>query len=304
MSHSHHSRQDDGDAGSRRLLVVLALNLSITLAQIVGGLLAGSLSLLADAVHNGSDAASLLVSYIARRISRREADPKRTFGYNRAEIIGALINLTTLILIGFYLLGQAINRFFNPQPVEGMVMLVVGGIALVEDAISAYLLYKDAKGSLNIRSAMLHMIGDTLATVGVLVGSVFIILFNIYIVDPIITVLIAVYILAHSYLEIRKAIGILMESAPEGFDFAQMVHDVEAIEGVKSLHHVHLWRLDEARVALEAHVVVVTQSLGEVQQIKQTIREKLTEAYGIEHATLETEVEGRVDHDEKLIQNE
>jgi cobalt-zinc-cadmium efflux system protein len=133
---------------------------------------------------------------------------------------------------------------------------------------------------------------------------VFIILFNIYIVDPIITVLIAVYILAHSYLEIRKAIGILMESAPEGFDFAQMVHDVEAIEGVKSLHHVHLWRLDEARVALEAHVVVVTQSLGEVQQIKQTIREKLTEAYGIEHATLETEVEGRVDHDEKLIQNE
>ena len=160
MGHkAHHPEQ----TGGRNLLWALLLNVGITAAQVVGGLVSGSLSLIADAAHNGSDAAALCVSYGARRISRRPADADRTFGYQRAELIGALINLTTLLVIGVFLLVQAVERFLDPPAVEGRIMLIVGIIAFVEDAISAWLLYGGQKTSLNIRSAFIHMIAAKLS---------------------------------------------------------------------------------------------------------------------------------------------
>lgn len=156
MGHNHTHSNEEGSGG--RLLITLLLNASITVAQIIGGIISGSLSLLADAVHNASDAAAIGVSYLAQRISKKEADRKRTFGYRRAETIGALINLVTLVVISLYLIGHGVERFFNPQEVDGIVMLVVGAIAFVEDLISAMLLYRDSKHSLNIKSAFLHMV--------------------------------------------------------------------------------------------------------------------------------------------------
>lgn len=299
--HGHGLHRHGEDTGGRNLLIALVLNVGITAAQIVGGLLSGSLALLADAAHNGSDAASLGVSYAARRIARRPADERRTFGYNRAEVVGALINLTTLFVIAVFLISQAIHRFFEPSDVAGSTMLIVGAIAFVEDAVSTWLLYQGAKSSLNIRSAFIHMMGDTLATLGVLVGGFLILRYQIFWIDPAITLAIALYIIVHGALEIRTAIRILMESAPKGFDFERMVREVEALEGVDAIHHVHLWRLDEERVALEAHVAVLEDDLSAIEEIKHRVKCKLRDDFGIAHATLEIEIAGRTGHDARAI---
>jgi cobalt-zinc-cadmium efflux system protein len=279
----------------------LGLNVGITAAQVVGGVIAGSLSLLADAAHNGSDAVSLGTSYTARKIAQRQADPRRTFGYNRVEVVAALINLTVLFVIAAFLLYQAIMRLINPSPVDGTVMLIVGGVAFAEDALSAWLLYEGQKESLNIRSAFIHMIGDTLATVGVIIGAVLVIAYGVHWVDPVITATIAVYLFAHAYHEIRKAIRILIESAPTDFDFDGMVRAVQALEGVQDLHHVHLWRLDEERVALEAHLSILQRDMHAMEAIKRRTKELLREDFDIEHATLEIEVAGQTDHNPSVI---
>ncbi len=305
MGREHsHSHGHEAEVGGTRLLIALVLNLGITAAQIVGGLISGSLSLLADAVHNGSDAAALGVSYGARRVARRKADRTRTFGYHRAELIGAMINLTTLFVIALFLTWQAVSRLLNPPEVGGAVMLVVGAVAFVEDAISAWLLYRGARGSLNIRSAYIHMVGDTLATLGVIVGGVLILLYDIYWVDPLITAAIAVYIFVHSYVEMRRTARILMESAPAGFDFDGMVRAVEAVDGVQDLHHVHLWRLDEERVALEAHVAIAAPSFEMADRLKRQVKELLRRDFGVDHTTLEVECEHCTDPAQPVIAHE
>ncbi len=300
VGHGHsHGHSHGKDASTTRLLIALFLNVGITVAQVVGGLLSGSLSLLADAAHNGSDAASLGISYGARKVAQRPADERRTFGYERAELIGAMINLVTLFVIALYLAWAAVERFFNPEEVAGTTMLIVGAIAFVEDAISVWLLSKDIKGSQNIRAAFIHLVGDTLATVGVMLGAVLIMLYDITWVDPAVTLAIAVYIAVHGYIEIKKTIAILMESAPEGFDLDGMVEAVETMEGVRDVHHVHVWRLDERRVAMEAHVAVegVTE-LSDLDALKTLIKERLKERFGVGHATLELE-HGRCTDDRK-----
>lgn len=293
MAHDHSHHDHGGETSGKNLIIALILNVGITAAQIVGGIISGSLSLLADAAHNGSDAASLGVSYAAQKISRRPADESRTFGYNRAEVIGALINLTTLFVIAVFLIYSAVQRLLSPPEVQGMTMMIVGAIAFVEDAISTWLLYKGSKSSLNVRSAFIHMLGDTLATLGVLAGGFLILQYDVYWVDPAITMAIAVYIMVHGWVEIRKAIRILMESAPKDFDFQRMVAEVEGLEGVDDVHHVHLWRLDEQRVALEAHVAVYKQDLTAIEEIKSRVKTLLHDEFHVEHATLEIEIAGR-----------
>lgn len=299
MDHKHTQSEKNSD---HRLLIAFGLNIALTLTEIIGGLIAGSLSLISDAVHNGSDAASIGISYGAQKVARRKPDRQRTFGYNRAEIIAALINLTTLFVIALFLLWQAINRFFNPQPVDGVLMLIVGAIAFVEDAISAYLLYKGSKESLNVRSAFIHLLSDTLATLGVVIGGLLVMLYNIYIVDPIITALIAVYIMIHGYIEIRKVIYILMESAPKDFDFQGMLTAVEDIEEVQDFHHIHVWRLDESRSALEAHVSINRDDLNSMEHIKSEIKHLLSQQFNVKHTTLEFELDGGTRHDRTIIQ--
>ena len=299
MSHDHEANAAGGhaeghshgkDASTTRLLIALALNVGITVAQVVGGLISGSLSLLADAAHNGSDAASLGISYGARKVSERPADRRRTFGYERAELIGAFINLVTLFVISLYLVYAAVNRFLNPGEVEGTVMLIVGGIAFVEDALSVWLLSKDLKSGQNVRAVFIHLAGDTLATLGVMIGAALIMVYGITWVDPLITLLIAVYIAVHAYVEIRTTIAILMESAPEGFPMDEMTRAVEGMDHVADVHHVHVWRLDEDVTALEAHMAVEgIEELRALDALKGRVKEKLREEYSIGHATLEIE---------------
>ncbi len=294
------AKQDESGGKGRRLLWAVALNVGITVAQVAGGLLSGSLSLLADAAHNLSDAASLGISYGAWRVSRREPDRRRTFGYGRAETVGALINLTTLFVVSLYLGYEAVTRLLNPPEVGGWIMVAVGGVAFVEDAASTWLLWRD-RGSLNIRAAFLHMFADTLATVGVIVGGALILLFGINWVDPLITAAISVYIFIHAWHEIRKAIRVLMESAPAEFDYDRVEKTVCDMEGVVDVHHLHVWQPEEGRVALEAHVAVDLDGLAAADALRQRIETRLREEFDVAHATLQMEPADGIGHERRLV---
>lgn len=293
-----------GESGrGKRLLVALVLNLGITAAQVVGALVSGSLSLLADAAHNGSDAVSLGIAYGAWRLGGRPADARHTFGHRRAETIGALINLTTLLVIGLYLIYRAVDRFLAPEPVQGWTMVIVGGIAFLEDAASVYVLRHD-RGNLNVRSAIIHLVADTLSTIGVIVGGALILLAGLTWIDPAITALIALYVIVYGYREMRRAIGAIMDSAPRDLSVGEVAEAIAAVDGVDVVHHVHLWQPDEERVALEAHVGVSERDLAAAGVIRDRIKRLLRERFQVDHATVELEHAPETEHEPKLLAGE
>ena len=270
-----------------RLVWAVVVNVGLTIAQIVGGILSGSLALIADALHNFSDAASLGLALFARKVGRRPADKLMTFGYGRAEIVAALINLTTLIIVGLYLLVEAMNRYFDPQPIEGWTVVIVAGIALVIDVGTAALVHKGTKGSLNIKAAFLHNVSDALASIGVIVAGTLILLYELYIADLIMTAVIAAYVLYQGFSLMPQTIKLLMGAVPNDVEFDAILHALEGVDGVKSVHHLHIWNLDEHRRALEAHVVPQSESMTEFELVKQRVRARLSVSFSIEHATLE-----------------
>jgi len=285
----HHHHHVDPDAGDGRVLAAVVVNVLLTLAQAVGGILAGSLALVADAIHNLSDAISLGIAYAARKIARRPANPSMSFGYFRAETVAALVNYTTLIIIGLYLVYEAILRFFAPEPVAGWTVVIVAGVALVIDLATAALTYRESKTSVNIRAAFLHNVADALGSVGVLVAGTLVILFNWWIVDPIVTIAIAAYILWMAFAEIGEVIRILMLGAPPHIDQDELARTLCTLPGVEEVHHLHLWQVDERRSSLEAHLVLSDAAFPDAVAIKRAARALLAERFGIRHATLEAE---------------
>lgn len=285
--HSH-----DSDVHGQRLWTAVIVNLVLTLAQVAGGVIAGSLALIADALHNLSDAGSLLLALVARRIARRPADEVMTFGYGRAEIIAALINFTTLIVIGMYLIYEAIARAIDPQPIAGWIVVIVATVALVIDLVTVWLTYTLSRESMNVRAAFLHNVADALASVGVIIAGTLVILFDWRLADPIVTLVIAGYVLYHGVSEIGSAIRILMSGTPVGSDVEETIRVMEAVDGVVSVHHVHLWAIDEHRQSLEAHVETVELSGLAAEALKAETKEALRNRFGIAHTTLELEYVG------------
>jgi len=287
MGHQHN--HDIEAMGDRRLIIAIVINMLLTLAQVVGGIVSGSLALIADALHNFSDAASLLIAWVARKIGRQPADRFKTFGYKRAEVIAALINLVTLVLVGLYLIYEAIWRVFEPQVIEGWMVIIVAGIALVVDVATAILTYSMSKRSMNMRAAFLHNVSDALASVGVIVAGTVILLYGWYWADTLLTLLIAGYVLYQAAILLPDTIHILMEGAPDNISIGDVINVMEKVEGVSNVHHVHLWQLDEHQNALEAHVVI--NDFGETEQIKKTLKLELERVFAIAHSTMEFEID-------------
>ncbi len=285
--HGHH--HIDPGAGDARVAAAIAVNLGLTLAQIVGGVLSGSLALIADALHNLSDAVSLVIAFWARRIARRPADDVMTFGYGRAEVVAALVNYTTLILIGLYLGYAAVARLFAPEPVQGWIVVWVAGIALAVDLVTAALTWRMSKHSVNIRAAFLHNLADALGSVAVIGAGVAVLLFDLAIVDPLVTLGIAGYILWMSATEIGGVIRILMLGAPPDLDTRAVLRHLRGIDGVAGVHHLHLWQVQEHAAALDAHVAVSPGRWSEADAIKARIKTALRDSFGIGHVTLEME---------------
>lgn len=285
--HHHHHHFDIENASEKKLWYAVAANIGLTLAQIIGGIVSGSLALIADALHNFSDAATLILALIAIRIGRKPADEFKTFGYKRAETIAALINLVTLILLGLYLIYEALVRFITPEPIMGWVVIAVAGIALLIDLYTAALTYAQSKTSMNMRAAFLHNLSDAAASVAVIISGIFIVTLGWVYVDALMTLLIAGYVLWHGWHELPKVIHLLMEGTPDGIFIKDIIKDAEAIDNIKDMHHVHVWHIDENRNALEAHVVL--SDLSRMDESKKAIKAMLNEKYGISHSTLEFE---------------
>lgn len=280
---------DPATAGTGRLIAAIAVNVLLTVVQIIGGVVSGSLSLVADAIHNLSDAAALAVALLARRIAGRPADAAHTFGHGRAEMIGALFNLSWLIFIGLFLVFEAVDRMLDPQPVEGWIVVILAGIALVVDVVTAMMTYALSRDSMNIRAAFIHNVADALASVGVIVAGTLILLYDWYLVDAIVTIAIAGYILWHAGREIPAAVHILMQGTPQDLAIDEVTEGLRAAPGVVDIHHVHLWHIDEHRRSLEAHVVIDPADMERMEAIKAELKQRLADAFDVRHSTLEFE---------------
>ena len=298
MGHEHaHMSPDTKD---KRVAVAIWANGILTLAQIAGGIFAGSLALIADAIHNFSDMASLFIAFAARKIARRPADSKMTFGYGRIEVVAALINYTTLIMIGAYLIYEGGMRFIDPPEIKGWWVVWLGIIALVVDGLTALLTYSMQKDSVNIRALFLHNLSDALASVAVIIGGVFILLYDLRWVDPVITIVIASYILYLGLTEIGGSIRTLMLGSPLDIDTDAVILVLTRIEGVVDVHHVHCWQMGEHEASLDAHVVIDADAWDQFEQIKHRLKMVLETEFNIRHSTLEFEHPDHCHQDTKV----
>lgn len=284
--HTH----DVSNLSGKKIFWVTVLNATITIAEIVGGILSGSLALLSDAVHNLSDTVAIGLSYVANRIAQKPKDAKKTFGYQRAEILAAFINATVLLALSTVLIVEAIKRWQSPESINGTLMIIVASIGLVANFVSVFLLKKDSQENLNIKSSYLHLLGDTVSSVGVLVGGVAIMLWGVVWIDPLITLLISLYIIKETWHVIRKTVDILMQSSAP-LDYETIKTGIEKMDKVKNIHHVHSWMTNEKTIYFEAHVDMEDMQLSEAEKVNEKIEDHLKENHGISHVTLQAEVD-------------
>ena len=292
MAHNHQHSHGTEDVSDGVLLWTIIVNLGLSVFEFAAGVISGSVALMADALHNTNDAGALLIAYIARKISRKGADAAYTFGYRRAELIGAMIQLTALILVGLYLVVEAVQRMFQPEPLLGGWIMAAAGVALLVDVVTAWLLWSMSKGSLNVKAAFLHNLTDAGASVAVLAGGAMVYWLDWSWVDPVLTLGIAGYILWMSYGMLKRTVSILMEGTPEDLDLDELLAAAEDVDGVVGLHHLHVWELDEHHRALEAHVVIAEDgNMKALERIKRALKSLLADRFGIAHSTLEMESE-------------
>jgi len=287
MSHSHHHHQD---LKGRNLLISIFLNIIITLAQVVGGLISGSLSLLSDALHNFSDVLSLIVSYVAARLSKKKASLNRTFGYKRAEILAAFVNAMTLMVVAILLIKEAIERFQNPQEIESNLVIWLAIIAILGNGFSVLLLKKDSANNINIKSAYLHLLTDMMASVAVLVGGLLMKYYQLFWVDSVLTLLIALYLIFVGYDLLKNSTNMLMLFTPKHIDLRAVVRRVNALDKVKKLHHVHIWNLSDEELHLEAHLDLEENlTTTEFNALLLNIEDLLEKEFNINHITIQPE---------------
>jgi len=303
MSEHNHHHHHHGEVSGKKLLFTIVLNLIITIAEIVGGLLSGSLALLSDAVHNLSDTVSLALSAVAIKFAGKKPTKSFTFGYKRAEIMAAAFNSGSMLVIILFLIKEAVERFFNPYPIEESLMITVAVIGLAANLFSVLLLFKDSNKSLNIKSAYLHLMGDTLSSVAVVLGGIVIYFTGITWLDPLLTIFIALYILKETLHAFKESFMILMQSVPPDIDISEVKKKIEEQPEIENIHHIHVWNLDEKNVMLEAHATLCTDiSVSETENIMANIKKTVHGSFGIEHVTLQFEYSGNCHKDETCFE--
>lgn len=289
------SRSDQQSHTHKSLGITIVLNVLITVAQIVGGLISGSLALISDAIHNLSDGVAVFLAYLANVISHKERTAQSTFGFKRAEIIAAFINALVLIAVSFYLMIEAVKRFFQPQEVDFKWMIILGFLGLIANSFSVLILHKDQQDNLNIKAAYLHLMGDALTSLAVILGALFIWLWGWYWIDPVVTLLISFYLLVHTIGLLKESTGILMQFAPTSIRISELETRLNAIEGITRVYHIHIWRLTDQTIHFEAHVELTGDlRLSQTQPIGEQVNELLKKEYGINHVTLQFEFDCRL----------
>jgi cobalt-zinc-cadmium efflux system protein len=294
--HSHHT-------SSKKLGLTIVLNLGITTAQVIGGILSGSIALLTDAAHNFSDVISLVVSYTANRLAKKRATSDKTFGYKRAEIIAAFINSISLILLSLWLIIESIQRLLDPQPVEEKTVILLSLIAIAGNGLSVFLLHKQTENNINLKSAYIHLLSDLMASVIVLVGGIAIYYFDVYWVDPLLGILISIYLIYIGYDLLKESIQILMLYTPVEISLDEVVSTVEKLHPKTRLHHIHIWKLNDTEIHLEAHLDLKENlSLLEFQELQIQIEQLLWQQFKINHVTIQPEY-NRSDEKDLIVQD-
>jgi len=303
-SHSHnHSHHDHGNLQGRNLLISIFLNILITTAQVVGGVISGSLALLSDALHNFSDVISLVVSYVANKLAKKKASLQKTFGYKRAEILAAFINASTLIIVAVLLIIEAIERFQNPQEIESGLVIWLSGIAILGNGFSVLLLKKDSEANMNLKSAYLHLLTDMMASVAVLVGGLLMKFYNVFWVDSVLTFLIAIYLIWMGYDLLKSSTKVLMLFTPEDIPIDKIVAEINSLKGIKNTHHIHVWQLNEEEIHFEAHIDFEKNiQLSEFDDILHEIEEILFHKFEINHVNIQPEF-GKCDDKDVIVQD-
>jgi len=288
--HHHHHHHGSHDLKGRNLLISIVLNVVITLSQIIGGIISGSLALLSDALHNLSDVLSLLISYIANLLTRKEASARKTFGYKRAEIIAAFVNSATLIIVAIFLIKEAIERFFNPEEIGTGIVITLSILGILANGFSVLLLRPDSDRNMNLRSAYLHLLTDMMASVAVLIGGILMYYFNWYWIDPLLTILIALYLIFMGYDLLKDSTRVLMLFTPNTIEVQNIVQAICRLEQVKNVHHVHIWQLNEEEVHMEAHIDFNEDiRLSEFDKILDEIEELVYHEFRINHVNIQPE---------------
>ncbi len=292
MGHHHH--HDHGhshpDLKGRNLLISIILNIVITLSQIIGGFISGSLALLSDALHNFSDVLSLIISYGARILGKKKACSNKTFGYKRAEIMAAFVNAATLVVVAIILMKEAVERLLDPKEIESDLVIWLSLIAIFANGFSVLLLKKDAQDNMNMRSAYLHLLTDMMASVAVLIGGLLMMFYQIYWVDAVLTMIIGLYLIYMGYDLLKESTKVLMLFTPKRVIIQDIVDSICTIEKVKNVHHVHIWQLNEDEVHMEAHIDFREDiKLSQFDAILEEIEEHVYHKHGINHVNIQPE---------------
>lgn len=286
----HASGHDHVRSSSKRLLAATFLNLAITAAEIAGGLLSNSLSLLSDALHNLGDGIAVFIAFVAHKVSKRGSSPSRTFGYKRVEILAAFINSVVLVVICIFLIYEAVLRFSHPAPIKGLIMFVVAAAGLLGNLAGVLILHSASPGNINIRAAYLHLLGDTLSSVVVILGGILIWFFNAAWIDPLVTILISAYILRETYRLLRESIDILMQATPRNLRLDLIKKEIEKFPEVLNIHHIHAWNLNDREIHFEGHLDLREDlRTSNTEVVRGRIEKMLREKFDIAHTTIQVE---------------
>jgi len=284
---------------SRRLLIAIILNAIIFIFEFIGGLMTNSLALISDAMHNLSDFFALILSYIASKVVLWKSNSQKSYGYVRVEIFVAFINALTLVCIGFYIIYEGIQRFLHPEPIAGLWMIIVAVIGLLANAISTFLLRKDAHRDLNVKSAYLHLLTDTIESVAVVLVGALILWQGWYILDPIISIAIGIFVIKSAWSILLETVNILTESTPKGIDLKAVADFIRSFPEIENIHHLHIWSLSSQFRALSAHLVVKDCLVSKGCEITKRIEKALHDEFQINHPTLQLECE--ICHEQETI---
>ncbi|MEK6752174.1 MAG: cation diffusion facilitator family transporter [Chloroflexota bacterium] len=289
-----HTRSHFGDLASqttKRLMLSLALTAAFVMVEVIAGIIGNSLTLLTDAAHNFTDVIALGLSWYALKIATQPANAGKTFGYHRVGILVALVNSTTLILIAIGISYEAYRRLLSPPEVDSVILIAVGALAFFINAGTAWLVKTGSEHDLNLRSAFLHLMGDVISTLGAVLAGIIIYFTKWNWLDPLVSVLIGGFILWNAWSILRQSIHILLESTPENIDMQEMVEKIHTVGGVRGVHDLHVWSINESLRMLSAHVVTDDISISDGLAIQQKINELLAHRFNIQHATLQMECE-------------
>lgn len=291
MNEHDHERHESAMANKRRLVIAISITSLMAVVEIVGGVLSNSLALLGDAAHMFTDTLALGLSLFSLHIASRPASESKTFGYLRAEILAALANGTILALISVFIFYEAIQRFQEPPEIEGGLMLGVAVVGFVANMIGISVLHAGSKENLNVKGAFLHMWGDAVSSVGVIVAGLTIMLTDWGTADPILSVIIGMLILRGAVGLVRESVNILLEAVPAHLDAADIVKEIKGVRGLRDVHDLHVWTITSGVYALSAHLLVDDQMVSDTTEISKRVNEILSEKFGISHSTLELECE-------------